>query len=151
MRLKGDALRQLHIENKDIQSALGGDLRVELAQGAGRRVARIGEEALPCRLTRLVEACKAGARHEHLAAHDQPCGRVLERHGNGADGLEIFGHVLANKAVAARRAAHELSIHIFQRDGKAVHLRLDAVDGVRLRLTQPRVEFLEFLKGEYVL
>ena len=151
VRLKGDALRQLHIENKDIQSALGGDLRVELAQGASRRIARIGKEALPCRLTRLVEAGKAGARHEHLAAHDQPCGRALKRHGNGADGLEIFGHVLADEAVAARRTTHESSIHIFQRDGQAVHLRLNAVDGVRLRLTQPRVEFLKFLKGKNIL
>ena len=72
-------------------------------------------------------------------------------HRDGADSLEIFCHVLADKAVAARRAADKLALNVFKRHRKAVNLRLDAVNGIRLGLADAGVKFLEFFEGKNVL
>ena len=77
--------------------------------------------------------------------------RAVQMHGNGADRLEILRHVLADAAVAARCAADERAVHIFQRDGQAVDLRLDAVDGVRHALAHPAVKFADLVRREHVL
>ena len=79
------------------------------------------------------------------------CGRVLQRHGDGADGLEIFRYILADQAVAARCAADELSVDIFQRDGETVDLRLDGVFRVRLLLAHVRVKVAQLVIGKHVL
>ena len=76
---------------------------------------------------------------------------MLQRHGNGADGLEIFRHILADQSVAARRAADKLSIDVFQRNGKAIDLRFDRIFRVRLLLAHMRIEVPQLVKGKHVL
>ena len=149
--LKFRALCQLQIENQNVQPALGRDAGVQLAQGARRRVARVGKERLSELFLLGIERFEAGAGHEDLAAHDQTGGRVLQRHGDGADGLEIFRYILADQAVAARCAADELSVDIFQRDGETVDLRLDGVFRVRLLLAHVRVKVAQLVIGKHVL
>ena len=102
-------------------------------------------------LARLVELREDRAGHEDLAADDETVRRAVQMHGNGADRLEIFRHVLADAAVAARCAADERAVHILQRDGQAVDLRLDAVDGVRHALAHPAVKFADLVRREHVL
>ena len=76
---------------------------------------------------------------------------MLQRHGDGADGLKIFRYILADQAVAARCAADELSVDIFQRDGETVDLRLDGVFRVRLLLAHVRVKVPQLVIGKHVL
>ena len=76
---------------------------------------------------------------------------MLQRHGDGADSLEVFRHVLAHKAISARCTADELSVHVFQRNGKSVDLRLDGILGIRLLLTQVRIKFAQLIIGKDVL
>ena len=76
---------------------------------------------------------------------------MLQRHGDGADGLEIFRYILADQAVAARCAADELSVDIFQRDGETVDLRFDGVFRVRLLLAHVRVKVAQLVIGKHVL
>ena len=149
--LKFRALCQLQIENQNVQPALCSDTGVELAQRTRRRVARVGKERLSELFLLGVERLEAGAGHKDLAAHDQTGGRVLQRHGDGADGLEIFRYILADQAVAARCAADELSVDIFQRDGETVDLRLDGVFRVRLILAHVRVKVAQLVIGKHVL
>lgn len=145
------ALCQLQIEDQNVQPALGRDAGIELAQRTRRRVARVCKKGLSEFLLLGVECFKTDTRHKDLAAHDQTGRRMLQRHGNGADGLEIFRHILADQSVAARRAADKLSIDVFQRNGKAIDLRFDRIFRVRLLLAHMRVEFTQFVEGKYIL
>ena len=151
MGLELRALGQLQIEDQNVQPALCSDAGIELAQRSRRRVARVCKKGLSEFLLLGVECFKADTRHKDLAAHDQTGGRMLQRHGNGADGLEIFRHILADQSVAARRAADKLSIDVFQRNGKAIDLRFDRIFRVRLLLAHMRVEFTQFVEGKYIL
>ena len=144
-------LGELKVKDCDVEPPLRGDLRVELAQRARRRVARVGHEGLSLQLTPGVDLLKDAARHIHLAPHDQARELFRQCHGDGADRAQILRHVLADAAVAARRAADKLSIDVFQRNGKAVDLRLNAVDGVRHALAHPAVKLADLVRREHVL
>ena len=56
-----------------------------------------------------------------------------------------------DEAVAAGRAADKAAVHVFQRHGQPVDLRLDGVFRVRLLLAHMRVEFTQFVEGKYIL
>ncbi len=104
----------------------GGDGGIELAQRAGRRVARIGEQGLLAGLgALLVQTEEIGARHINLAAHLQHRRRrALQGLRQILQGLEIGGDVLALDAVAARGALDETAILVAQADRQPVDLRL---------------------------
>ena len=86
-----------------------GDRRIELAQRARRRVARIGENLLAGRLLPLVEREEGGFGHVDLAPHladvGHPFAAQLIR--DVGERSHVWGHVLAFGTVAARRAAHQ--------------------------------------------
>ncbi|MNQ75089.1 hypothetical protein D3C85_898690 [compost metagenome] len=113
----------------EFQRTVGGDLRVQLAQTACRRVARVGEGLAADFQLRGVEPLETGLGHEHFAAHFQgrrPAGAVqLER--DVAYGAHVDADVFASGAVAAGRAAHQDAILIQQADGQAIELGLTAV------------------------
>ena len=117
MRLKGHTLCQLQIENQDVQPPSRRNGRVELAQAARSGIARIGKQGLALLLALGVQGFKHRARHKYLAAHDQPCRRIFNPHGNGTDGFEVFRYILTDLTVSARCAADELAVPVFQRDG----------------------------------
>ena len=151
MRREGAALGKLEVKDGDVQPALRRDLRVELAERAGGGVAGIGEGLLAVFLALGVERGKDLLGHVDLAAHDQARQLLRQRHGNGLDRAQIFRHVLAHAAVAARRAADEHAVAVLERDGQAVHLRLHAVLDVVELLAHLLVEVHDLGVGEGVL
>ena len=103
-----------------------GDRRVELAQRAGRGVARIDVELLAGFRLLAVKFEERGFGHVDFAAHLahrrhafalEPVRNVLER-------FDVGGDVLAFGAVAARRAGDEHAVLVAQRHRQAVDLRL---------------------------
>jgi hypothetical protein len=79
-----------------------GDLRVELADRAGRRIARIHVLLLLRRALPFVQLFEVALVHEDLAAHFQLIlGGDPQR--NRPHGAQVWGHVLAGRTVAARR------------------------------------------------
>lgn len=122
----------------ELQRATGGDLRIQLAQAAGRRVARVGEGLAAGFHGLGVERLETGLGHEHLAAHFEdlrPAFAVqLQRY--VANGAYVAGDVLAGAAVAAGGAAHQLAALVEQADGQAVQLRLATVLDLRATAEQ---------------
>ena len=74
----------------------------------------------------------------------------VHRHPQG--GAQIFGHVLARNAVAARGAADEDAVFVLKRHGEAVYLRLCAVfAALGQRREHTLVKGAQLLKGEHVV
>ena len=100
--------------------------RVEQADGAGRHVARVGEDRFAARLLPLVERHQVGVGHVDFAAdfqHRRMVAGQAQRHAERrADGVR---DVVAHLPVAARHAAHEHAVFVEDRHGHAVDLQLD--------------------------
>ncbi len=112
-----------------LQRAAGGDLRIELAQTAGRGVARVGEGLGAGRHLPGVERLEAGLGHEYLAAHFQHRRPALavQAQGDVAHGAHVGADVLAGGAVAAGGAAGQPAVLVQQADRQAVELGLATV------------------------
>ena len=126
---------------EEAERARGGDARVLLAQRAGGRIARIGEDGVAGRLLPLVEREKRLLGHVDFAAHLADVGHVaafqLLRH--VFQRADIGGDVLALGAVAAGRRGDELAALIAQRHRQAVDLRLGGeIDLVVAELQEAR-------------
>ena len=132
LRVGGECppLRQLQIEHRDIQPPLGGDLGIQLPQGAGGGVAGIGHQWLALDLTPGVDLLKHTAGHVHLAPHDEAGQLLRQGHGDRPNGPQIFGHVLPHPSVTPGGAPDEHAVTVFQCHGETVHLRFHAVGGV---------------------
>ena len=111
---------------EELERPARGDRRVELAQRAGRGVARIGEHRLALGRLALVERKEVGMRHIDLAAHLADVGVPVpvQPLRDLADGADIGGNVLALEAVAAGRGIDEPPALVAQRARQAVDLRL---------------------------
>ena len=108
-----------------MQRALRRDVRVELSQGSGCSVARIGEDLLAGFLLALVQGAELRLAHEHLAANLEHGGRTGgEGFRDIADGLQVAGDVFTLGAVAPGRALHECAVLIVQGRRQAVDLGL---------------------------
>ena len=97
---------------EEAQPPTGRDLRIEVLQRPGRRVAGVGEFRLARGLALLVDPLELGVRHEDLAPHLEQAWRTcaaaraqLQRH--GTDRADLRGDVVALLAVAARDGEHE--------------------------------------------
>ena len=92
---------------EEAQAALGGDLRIDLAQRAGGGVARIdvGASGRPPRRRRSGRRSRRGRNRPRRAPRSRPASpRRARRCGMSRDGPQVGGDVLADPAVAARRA-----------------------------------------------
>lgn len=102
----------------EFQRTAGGDLRIQLAQAAGRGVTRVGEGLATDFQLRCIEPLETGLGHVDLAAHlegRRPAAAVqLQR--NVAHGAHVDADVFAGGAVAAGRAAHQHTVQIQQAD-----------------------------------
>ena len=114
---------------------LGGELRVELADRAGGRVARVHERRQPGLGAALVEGGEVGQRHVDLAAHLEQRRGVLDPQGDRGDRAQVVRDVLADLAVAAGGAALEHAVAVQERDRQPVDLRLG--DEPELRVLDP--------------
>ena len=143
---------KLEVEDDDIQLARRRDLRVLLAHGARRRVARIGQQRLLEQLALGIERCEYFVRHVDLAAHDELCRRVVELERQIAQRAEVLRHVLAGDTVAARGAADEHAVFILERHGQAVDLRLDRIImRLRERTVHARAERAQLIERKHIL
>ena len=127
LSLERHAVERANAVAPDRQRARGRKLRVELADRAGGRVARVGERGQPGRGAVLVELCEVGARQVHLAAHLEQGRRALHAQRDGLDRAQVLRHVLAHLAIATGGAAHQHPVLVHQRDRQAVDLRLGLV------------------------
>ena len=94
---------------EELQRPARGHRRVELAQRAGRGVARIGKNGLsPLGLPR-VDPGEVGMTQIDLATHLEHLGHICaaQLFRDGANGAHIRSHILALLAVAARRCLGE--------------------------------------------
>ena len=139
----------LEVEDEDVQPAACRNPRIQLPERAGGGVARVGKQGLALVLARGVELLKHFARHIDLAAHAE-CQRFGQRQRNRGNGAQIFGHIFADKAVAARRAEGEIAVFVGQRHRESVNLRLDRIDGVRHLGSDAVEEVVQLLKGEHI-
>ena len=143
--------RQLDIEHVNVQSPLGGDLRVQLPQRTGGGVPGVGKQGLPLLLLGPVQPPEAGFRHEHLSPDDEPLRGVFQYHGNSVDGPQILRHILAHVAVSTGGSPDELSVLIFQRHGKAVDFRLHGKYRIGVRSKHPVHKVRQLFLGENIL
>ena len=125
VRLEGEALGHAHLVAPDRQRPLGGVGRVELADRAGGRVARVHERRLACFGAALVQRGEVRQRHVHLAAHLHQRRRVVDVQGDRADRAQVVRDVLADLPVPARGAALEQAVAVDEADRQPVDLRLD--------------------------
>ena len=107
---------------------------MKLAQGAGGGIARIREGLeLRCEPAR-VQALEGGDRQHDLPAHRDARRRprrARERERQARTQLQVRGHVLADAAVAARRAHREHAVLVDEVDARAVQFWLgEVLDGL---------------------
>ncbi len=121
---KASSLRQLQVENPDVQPPFRRDFGVKLAQGACGCVSGVGHEGLPLYFPAAVDFLKHGAGHINLSSDNEPGQLLRQRHGNGADGAQVLRHVLPHPAVASCPTADKYAIPILQRHRQSVYLRL---------------------------
>ncbi len=121
-----------HLVAPDRQRSFGGQSGVELADGAGGRVARVHERREALLGAALVERGEVPQRHVQLAANLQQRGRALDVQRDRTDRAEVVGDVLPDLPVPARGAALEHPVAVDQADGEPVDLGLDDVGEARL-------------------
>ena len=144
-------LRKLDVENINVQSPLRRDFRVELPQRPGGGVPGIGEQGLSQFLLTLIQLFKALFRHKDLAPYNESGRCAGQGHGNGADGFQVFRHVLPYRTVAPGRAPDEFPVHIFQRHGKTVDLRFHGKFYVTLGGNGLFQKIVQLFHAEHVL
>ena len=111
---------------EEFQRPACGDCRVELAQGAGGDIARVGEDGFAGGLALGVDRKEPLALHIDFAAHFQHIGpaRAGQLFRHVFEGADIGGDVLAGDPVAAGRAQHQPAFFIAQRRRQPVDLGL---------------------------
>ena len=117
---------------EDVERARGADFRIELAQRAGRGVARIGERRLARGHALVIEPLECAPRQDHFAANlEQPRHAAVRRMDQAQryalDRADVLGHVLAVDAVAAGRSHAQPAVLVDQFDREAVELDLGDV------------------------
>ena len=109
------------------QRPLCGDARIQLAQGAGRTVAWVGQHLATAGACLGVVALETRPRHVDLTAHFQHARPVFpaQAQRNGVQGAQVGSDILTGGAITAGGAANELAILVAQADGQAIELGLD--------------------------
>jgi len=145
-----------HAIDEQIQGTRRGHARVELAQTAGRCVARIDIALLAARQGLSIEAFEPGQRHEHFPAHlEQPRGvGRAQPHGQRCNGLQILRDVLARLPVPTSGTLDENAVLEQRADRQAVELGLRRIaDGLVIAdaFPYPPVEIAHVLVAEGVV
>ena len=115
-----------------MQFTLGGNPRIQLAQTARSRVARIGKQLLAGGLLSLVQGQKVGLQHQHFAAHFDQFRHLiaLQTQRDIGDGFYVLGDVFARFTVTTGRAAHQYAVLIQQAHRQTVELGFDHISGL---------------------
>ena len=141
--------------HEGLQPARGSDRWMELAHGAGCRVARVGVSRLAGLFEARVGCGERALGQVDLAADLELIGEAFhlcQRHGHRADGADVGGHVLALDAVATRRRAHEASTCVGDRHRQSVDLQLtDVAADLADRALDPNAEVAHLVGAEGVV
>ena len=126
LRICGELRHLAPSVGEELQGPGGGDRGIELAQGTGGGIARVGKASLAAFGLAFVQALKGAAAHIDLAAHLKRIGEALGRDPlrDVGDGADIGGDVLAFVTVAAGGALNQAPLLVAERDGEAIDLRL---------------------------
>jgi len=109
-----------------VEGAGGGELGVELLEGAGGGVAGVDEELFAGGFTLFVEFEEVGIGHEDFATDfEEVGGGVWEGEGDGADGADILGDIVAYGAVATSEGVGKLAVAVDEGDGDSVDFGFD--------------------------
>ena len=99
-----------------------------------------------------IQLLKHGSGHVNLTPDNEPGQPVRQRHGDGADGFQVFRHILPRPAVSAGSAPDKDAVPVLQRHREAVHLGFQGVGGLLpQRLVHPLAEFRHFFLAEDIL
>ena len=108
---------------KKAELAAGGDAGVELAQGTGGGVARVGEKLLPEGGLPFVQIFEFLAEHQYFATHFDELGAGLGKaQGKAAHGAHGLCDHFAHFAVATGEGLREHAVLVGEFAGKAVEL-----------------------------
>ena len=134
----------------------GGDVRIFLAQRAGRRVPRVGKQSVAGFFLPSVEVSESRLRHVDLAAHLDQAGAVLGRHlqpaGDDVDGGHVGGDVFSGATVSSGGGLYQLPVLVGERDSQAIDLELAQVSGIGGDLAaQPGSPGIELVGSEHVV
>ena len=133
-REAGTARHVQHIVEEHFEPAIGRHAGIELSDGAGGRVARVGEGRLTPLREPPVQRLEVPDADERLAAHREPARHarsiVAQPQGNGPDRLHVLGDALAPLSVAARRRPDEQALLVHELERQPVELRLQLPDGI---------------------
>ena len=120
-----------------------------LAQRPGCRVPRVCEDPFAGRSLLSVQFAEGLHREEDFTAHfhQRRIPRTSQARRDPGDVGDVFGHILADHPIPARRRAHESSVLVPKVYGESVDLQLaeviDPASGVALDLRRPRGELVE--------
>ena len=133
----------------DGKGTAGDQLRVELLERSGGSVTGVGEEGIARLGALLVKLGEGVAGEVDLAADLEELGSASQRLGEGAEGAEVLGDVVAGFPVAPGGAEDEAPFLVAEADGDTVDLRLDheAVGGGEEVLGHPFGEFADLFLG----
>src|SRR3569833_2611593 len=157
-----ECLQQLTLQRRDraaldrsdavkvqLHRAFRGNSRIQHAEGARSRIARIHKHFLATLASLFVHQLEALAAHEAFPAslhHRGSLAAQLVRH--GANLADVGRNVLAPYAIASSRSLRELAIPVNDRDGKSVELWLRPV----VELALDRQSLMDAaIKGLHVL
>ncbi len=132
VRVERDAVERADGVAEQRERPRGGDARVLLPQRSGGRVARVHEHAQPGLEALRVEPLEGRERQVDLSAHldQRRRRRAAQALRQGLDRAQIGRDVLADRAVAARRAAGQRAVLVDERDREPVDLGLRDVGDV---------------------
>ena len=120
---------------------------VQLLEGSGGGVARVGESGEPVGVPFFVQFGEGFIGHEDFPSHFQHGRRAGgEGEGDAADGADIGRYVVPHVSVSARGRISQLPVAVHDGKGHSVNLGLHG-DGNFLRLERPgqlMVEFRQF-------
>ncbi len=130
----------------EVELAVGGDGRVEDAEGAGGGVAGVGVAGKAFLLAVGVEFLEGGVRHDDFAAGFELGSVAADFEGKAADGAGVGGDVFSFGAVAAGEGELERAVGILGSEGEAVELEFgDVLEGlVAEEVADSLVEGAEF-------
>ncbi len=142
----------------NVEWPIGRQARIQLAQAAGRGIARINESFFALFLGLFIVFLESFSRHEDFAT-DLDRGRITlaqEFQGHGVDRSYVVGNILACRAITTCRAAHQFSVFVKQTYSNAIQFWFSGVTqvGIKTDLESFRyaaMKIIQFVFGKSVI
>ena len=141
----------LQVEAQDAQAALCGHRRIQLTEGAGRRIPGIGKQRLFLFFPQGVEPLEGLKGHIHLSPHHQPGDGCIDLQRDAVNGAQILGDILPHHSIAPGGSLIKKPIPVIQGHRKAVDLHFHRIEGLGELLLDLPVKVPQFLIGKHIL